>query len=294
MSPYDILIQRSIIDILIGDKTYPIKDRQFGLPYLSGPKLCELSTQFGLPRSYSWGSSGQKSRWEYMQDLLRFVINNNKISSLFDNLLQIKRFDNLLSLSSPKIIQEYHSLIVRAVLDDINTTLFLSGKELKRSGGSYFILDLGKAVTIETPVIDRISLDYIKELPERIHIDLDNRDYDSVVTKSRTLLEEVLIFIIEKKRGSVYESKGNLIEICKDCKQELGMIQHKEWDKRINEMLSSLERIINAISGMRNIGSDSHGVGSSRIEIKEREALLIANVSMIYCEYILQVSGIPQ
>ena len=104
----------------------------------------------------------------------------------------------------------------------------------------------------------------------------------------------VLIFIIEKKRGSVYESKGNLIEICKDCKQELGMIQHKEWDKRINEMLSGLERIINAISGMRNIGSDSHGVGSSRIEIKEREALLIANVSMIYCEYILQVSGIPQ
>ena len=33
---------------------------------------------------------------------------------------------------------------------------------------------------------------------KRIKEDIENKDYDSVIAKSRTLLEEVLIFIIEK------------------------------------------------------------------------------------------------
>ena len=229
-----------------------------------------------------------------MQDLLRFVIKSNQLSSLFDYLFRLNRFECLLSLSSPDKIKEAHESIIYAALDDINACLLLSGKELRRIHGSFSVSTIGKTEIIEAPIIEDVSLAYIQKLPERIQSDLENKDFDSVVTKSRTLLEEVLIFIIEKKRGSTYESKGNLIEICKDCKQELGMIQKKEWDKRINEMLSGLERIINAISGMRNIGSDSHGVGSSRIEIKEREALLIANASMMYCEYLLQVSGISR
>ena len=67
------------------------------------------------------------------------------------------------------------------------------------------------------------------------------------------------------------------------------MIQDKTWDKRILEMLSGLEKIVNAICGMRNTNSDAHGVGSARIEIKEREARLIVNTSMTMCEYILDV-----
>ncbi len=291
---YAILIQRPIIDILIGDKTYPINEGLWGLPYMSGPKLCELSTQFGLPRTYTWGASGQKSRWEYMQDLLRFVIKSNQLTSFFDFLFQLNRFECLRSLSSPEKIKEAHESIINAVLNNINACLLVSGKELRRSHFSYSVSTIGKTEIIEAPIIEDVSLAYIQKLPERIQSDLEKGDYDSVVTKSRTLLEEVLIFIIEKKRGATYESKGNLIEICKDCKQELGMMQHREWDKRINEMLSGLEKIINAISGMRNIGSDSHGVGSSRIDIKEREALLIANASMMYCEYILHVFGISQ
>lgn len=294
-SPYNLLVQRSIIDILIGDKSYYVAEGQsYGLPYLSGPKLCELSTQFGLPQTYSWGASGQKSRWEYMQDLMRFIIKNNQTSTFLEYLFQLKRFDHLQSLSSPDRIKEAYDSILHAVLDDINSILFLSGKELKRIHGSYLIIDCNSPDIIEIPEIDIINLSYVKALPDRIKMDLEKGDYDSVITKSRTLLEEVLIFIIEHKRGSTYESKGNLIDICKDCKQELGMIQHKEWDKRINEMLSGLEKIINSISSMRNIGSDSHGVGSTRIEVKEREAVLIANASMMCCEYYLQVSGITQ
>ncbi|MBO5856396.1 MAG: abortive infection family protein, partial [Alistipes sp.] len=104
----------------------------------------------------------------------------------------------------------------------------------------------------------------------------------------RTLVEEVIIYILEQ-RNILVPTSGNLLELYRECKVTLGMIQDKSWDKRILEMLSGLEKIVNAICGMRNTNSDAHGVGSARIEIKEREARLIVNSSIILCEYVLDV-----
>lgn len=67
------------------------------------------------------------------------------------------------------------------------------------------------------------------------------------------------------------------------------MRQKKEWDKRVNELLGGLHKMVGAISSMRNINSDAHGAGSARIEIKEREAILVAHSSMIMAEYWLSV-----
>lgn len=49
---FSLLINRKIIDVLIGDvKLYG----EFSLPYMSGPELCQVSTTFGLARTYPWG-----------------------------------------------------------------------------------------------------------------------------------------------------------------------------------------------------------------------------------------------
>lgn len=65
------------------------------------------------------------------------------------------------------------------------------------------------------------------------------------------------------------------------------MQQNSNWDKRINELLSGLEKIINSISSMRNSNSDAHGTGQGII--KEREAVLIANAAIMFSEYVLSV-----
>ena len=79
---YSLLINRKIIDVLIGDvKVY----EGFTLPYLSGPDLCRLSTTFGLARTYIWGSNrvgANKSRWEYMQDLMKYLNPQGRIPEL--------------------------------------------------------------------------------------------------------------------------------------------------------------------------------------------------------------------
>ena len=67
------------------------------------------------------------------------------------------------------------------------------------------------------------------------------------------------------------------------------MRQKKEWDQRVNELLGGLHKIVSAVSSMRNMNSDAHGVGASRISIKEREAQLVANSSMLLAEYWLAV-----
>ena len=54
------------------------------------------------------------------------------------------------------------------------------------------------------------------------------------------------------------------------------MHQNKDMDKRINCLLSGLEKILSAIAEMRNIGSDSHGVGARRINISETKTILIS------------------
>ena len=73
MNDFSLLNNRKIIDILIGDtKLF----EQYGLPYMSGPDLCQLCTSFGLSKTYIWGGVNG-SRWTYMQSLLEKYINED-------------------------------------------------------------------------------------------------------------------------------------------------------------------------------------------------------------------------
>jgi hypothetical protein len=72
-SPFELLIRRPIIDILIGDKNLDgetsdlISNRT--MPYLTGSKICDISTMFGYPQTGTGAS-----RWTYMSDLLKYSI----------------------------------------------------------------------------------------------------------------------------------------------------------------------------------------------------------------------------
>ncbi len=86
-----------------------------------------------------------------------------------------------------------------------------------------------------------------------------------------------------------YKSNGDLVKIYQDATGLMNMRQKGDWDKRVNELLGGLHKLVRAISSMRNMNSDAHGAGSGRINIKEREALLVAHSSMMLAEYWLSV-----
>lgn len=289
MSNFKLLTQRKIIDILIGDTVILEKnDKKFSMPYLSGPELCELSTKFGLECSYSW-NGGALSRWQYLTNLIEFLDKKDEIDKLLDELFHFNKFSDLFKdYKSREDIEQCYNDIIESTISAINAQLYFSHKELVKVKNSYFISDIGKSFIIPTKKVANIDFDYIRGLIGRVEDDLSKKQYDSVVTKSRTLVEEVIIYILEQRKITVPTS-GKLPDLYRECKTTLGMIQDKAWDKRILEMLSGLEKIVSAISNMRNTNSDAHGVGSARIAIKEREARLIMNTSITMCEYLLDI-----
>lgn len=282
---FSLLVNRNIIDVLIGDtKVY----ESYALPYLSGPQLCELCTSFGLPKTYVWKGVNQ-SRWEYMQDLLKFLDRQNRVSELLAHLMDMTRFSELTVLKNPELIQCTYNAIVKGAINAINANLLLSRKELRCHRGMFAIVESGAEPVFKAAKIKVVNLQYIRELPKRIEDDIKSKDYDSVITKSRTLLEEVLIYIIERFTKERYKSSGDLNKIYQEVTELMNMKQQKEWDKRVNSLLGGLHKIVDAISSMRNMNSDAHGVGVGRIGIKEREAILVANASMMLAEYWLSV-----
>lgn len=68
---FGLLRSKEIISILEGDKDFGEgtfvdkygneKRIKIAMPYLSGPAICEISSLFGLPVTYSWSGGSFKS-----------------------------------------------------------------------------------------------------------------------------------------------------------------------------------------------------------------------------------------
>lgn len=293
-SNFELLRKKSILAILDGDTEFgtiqisQTKSIRNALPYQSGPMLCEISSTFGLPVTYSWGG-GTKSRWEYMDDLLKHCINNNRASDLLAFLFSKEQFADVLRGCTPEEIDSAYPPIITAVIDHINSELYFGGHELVRIGTRFVVQKKGSVVTVEAPAVKTIDREYISDLCNRAMDDVTAGNYDSAITKCRTLLEEVFFYVIEKK-GEEPSTKGDIGKLYGQVKSLYHMHQQKDMDNRINALLSGLEKILSAISDMRNKGSDAHGAGKNRLTIEAHHARLFVNSAMTMAEFILAVS----
>lgn len=290
----ELLRNKEILAILDGDVKFGklvINDIDTGIensmPYLSGPTLCDISTRFGLLASYGW-SGGAQSRWAYLDDLLRYCIQNKQVSKLLAFLFSKEQFSNKLRGHSPEIIETAYRQIVNTVIDQINGVLYFGGNELARSGDEFIIRKIGTSITVTASSVKNIDRVYIADISDRAMKDILDGNFDSAITKSRTLLEEVFCYVIEKKAQEPTES-GDIGKLYNQVKQLYSMHQSKDMDKRINNLLSGLEKILSSISEMRNKGSDSHGVGARRINIADHHARLFVNSAMTMADFVLAV-----
>lgn len=283
MSDFSLLNRKNIIEILDGDVEVGTSEMyRVAMPYLKGTQLVQMCLDFGLKTEYG------ASRWIYLQDLMTYMDKNERFDELLQYIFSLERFTDLQSLESPEKIKEAHKNIVGAVLNKINAILVLGKHELQLVNGNFVLSANDKKTVISQTNIKSINIPYVDGLSERCKGDFLAGNYDSVITKSRTLIEEVLIYILEKNQQEV-ESKGDLLKLSGQIKKLFHMQQSKDYDGRLNNLLSGLEKIVQSIAEMRNMNSDAHGVGSKRIAIRECEAKLIMNSAITYCEYILAI-----
>ena len=203
---FSLLRSKGIIAILDGDKDFGdmIFEDEYGneknikiaMPYLSGPTICEISSFFGLPMTYST-SGGALSRWQYFDKIMGFCIEQNRMSDFLAYIFSKDKFVESLKSLLPEDIEEAYHTIVQKILEQINSILYFGGNELCVVGKSYQIGKIGKVVTVAAPTVKVIDRAYIKDLAERANKDIDDRNFDSAITKARTILEET--FCLRKR-----------------------------------------------------------------------------------------------
>lgn len=288
---YKFLKNKNIITILDGDKEYGTYDFDDGtavrvaMPYLRGTDICEISAMlFGRTMVYS-----NFSRWQYFDDLMELCLKENKFDTLLKYLFEKNRFFNILSGHSADEIKSAYNYIISTIIQKINGILYFGGNELAIIGGQYVVREIGSKVEVQAPKIKTIDREYIKSISNRAMNDVEQQNFDSAITKSRTLLEETFCYVIEKKSEIPSES-GDMAKLFKQVKELYNMHTDKNTDKRINTLLSGLNSIVSAIAEMRNKDSDAHGVGANRISIKEHHAQLFVNSAMTMADFILSVA----
>ena len=290
---YNLLRSKDIIAILDGDfQIEEVNGIRIAMPYLSGPMLCELSQKFGYYQEYYWGNSSKLnlSRWQYMDNILEYVIKENKTSQLLSYMMEKERFsDSLRNLNNVNDIEKMYKYIIKKVIDQINSILYFGGHELVIINNQYIIKNIDEKINIDVPNINIVDRDYIKDLSERAMKDIDEGNLDSAITKSRTILEETFCYAIEFK-GEEPSDSGDIGKLYKQVKDLYSMHANKDMDKRVNKLLSGLENIVQSIAEMRNNGSDSHGLGNKRVNISDYHARLAVNSSTTMAEFILSVS----
>jgi len=289
MKDWNVLKDREIIDLMIGDsmvKSDYLYD--YTMPKMSGPKICEFGSLFGVDRDY-W-SDEKKSRWMYMEDIIDYVIKKNMVNLFFKELLNLKRFRKVCMEERYKDSNQVYWDYVYGFLKRTNEILFFEKCHIEYDleRWKFSIIDDEDKIIIESENIEKVGNDYIKELKNGIFDTIKNEDYNSCITKSRTLIEEVLIYGIEQK-NEIVEAKGDINKLYAKFKTLYNMHQSQSIDKRINNLLSGFEKIITSISSMRDENSDSHGRGAKRIKLEKHHVLLFANASITMSEFLLSV-----
>lgn len=288
--PYELLRNKEILTILDGDTRFgEIDGVEISMPYLNGPVLVEISLQFGLSATYGW-NGGAQSRWAYLDDLIVYCIANNNVSDLLSYLFSKQQFEKKLKKKTPEQIDDIYNNITNTVIEHINGILYFGGNKLVCRNKNFYIVPINETVEVIAPAVKSINRDYIKDISERAMQDVVNKNYDSAITKSRTLLEEVFCYVIEKKNDTP-ASYGDIGKLYKQVKDLYNMHTDKDIDKRINALLSGLEKIVSSIAEMRNANSDAHGVGNRRLNIAEHHARLIVNSAMTMGEFILSIGN---
>lgn len=290
------LASKEIVDLFLGDKRVnsesddKFESNGYTMPYMTHSDINALAPIFGITNIEIVSDYNRlnKMAWlieqcyklnkenkllKYFLDVTRYIPNKREETSIYTN-EELKK----------ETLKE-----VEAYFNHINNILNFSVKKLIYLNKKYKIIDLIEDSQVTHDIDKHINFDYVRNFPFRLKDNLEDENYDTVITQSRTLLEEVYIHILEYSNKDYNSAKGNLQKLNSMVKTELKMKNNRDYDKRINELLSGLNKINDAIGKMRNENSDSHGVGSKRININRREAKLVMNSAITICDYILEI-----
>lgn len=204
---FKVLLKKDIYEFLEGNGPLLVEHegKEYGLPYYTGSQLAGLCTNFGVTQEIGG------SRWGYVEALLEFAIENERCDELFQLLFNERQFTNLQEIDDLKEVDKLYKKIVDKAIKHINHSIRLSRIELAFIHGHFIMVECGKTPAIETPKLNVRSIPYVQGLKGRCQDDFNSGNFDSVITKSRTMIEEILVQILEENQTENIP-KGDLLD----------------------------------------------------------------------------------
>ncbi|WP_270334882.1 abortive infection family protein [Ligilactobacillus acidipiscis] len=287
--------QRPIIELLIEGEIFQ---------YMSGSYIQGLGKKFGI-----FNVDGSISRWIMLQTIFnqlhargkteRFLkyfffemnINSAVKEVIRDNEFNQPKYDEIAEITeeSQGNNRAVAKFLRQELLERVNIELAISDKKLIAVNNEIKIVDYDSEPEIIASTTEIIDNEYINDLLEKSMKSLIEEDFDSVVTKSRTLIESVFIQILHENNVS-FKENGNISQYRTSVNKALNMRPDNNWNKDVSNMITGLNRIIDSISNMRNNNSDAHG-SSNRVRINSSEAELILNTAVNVSKYYLEVNA---
>lgn len=239
------------------------------LPYKSGPQLVEFFVEFGADDIYGVGFP---SRWKYTEDKVREFNNSTTLKLIVENSVDPRDL-----MGSNFSIDE--------IIKPINDYLKFDGFVLKKVGKFYKIHDT-KGIVVEPATVKGLSHEFIQEQIGKCQNKIDQGDFNGAITNARSLVEAVLIEIIETHTGKEVKNDGKLENLYKQVKKILNLtIDPKILPLTIIQILSGLESITGGLAGLSNNSGDRH---ANKFNTKKHHAKLAVNSSMTLVDFLLE------
>ncbi|WP_056967296.1 abortive infection family protein [Liquorilactobacillus sucicola] len=290
---YVLVNQRPIIDLLIEGEVFQYLSgsdiqslgKKFGVTDVGGSRWCMLETIFSQLHV--------KGMTEKFLKYFFFDMNINGVAKevIRDNTFNHPKYDEIAEITEES--QENNRAVAKflrqKLLEKVNLELSISDKKLIAVNNEIKIVDYDSEPEIIASTTEIINNEYINDLLEKSMKSLIEEDFDSVVTKSRTLMESVFIQILHENNVP-FKENGNIGQYRTSVNKTLNIKPDSNWNKDVLNMITGLNKIIDSISNMRNNNSDAHG-SSNRVRINSSEAELILNTAVNVSKYYLEVNA---
>lgn len=112
---------------------------------------------------------------------------------------------------------------------------------------------------------------------------IENGDYDSAITSSRTLVQSVEEDLLRRLTGETV-AKNDADALHSKIMKALNMDPSQDYDKRLKMIISGLNSVNSGIAQVRNVASSAH---SPKYKAEKHHAVLAYNSAVTLCQFLL-------
>lgn len=117
-------------------------------------------------------------------------------------------------------------------------------------------------------------------------IERSESDVDGSITASRSLLESVMKFVLDKERVT-YSNHDDLDDLYKKVKISLDLDPAKHNVETFKKIFSGITAVVQGLGNLRNDYGDAHGIGEASFIPQKRHAEFVINLTGALCAFII-------